>query len=290
VAVKWQQSVRNGLDVLDLATAASTCSVALHGAQVLSFAPRGERDWLWVSEKARWKVGAALRGGIPICFPWFGPHPTNRGFPAHGFARTRAWRLLAVDELAGARVRAVLELGDDDTTLALFPCAFTARTTVIAGDDLELSFEVVNRGSGPLGFEAALHTYFAVSDSEAITVEGLGGHTYVDKVSGAERCLQGAEPLRISGEVDRVYQTGGPVTLADPAGARSLRLETRGAASTVVWNPGSKKAAALTDLSPDSFRRFVCLETGNIGDQRITVPAGGSHAMSVRVLCVRNRT
>jgi glucose-6-phosphate 1-epimerase len=290
VAVKWQLSVRNGLEVLDLATPASTCSVALHGAQVLSFTPRGERDWLWVSEKARWDVGTALRGGIPICFPWFGPHPTKRGFPAHGFARTRVWRLVAVDEVGGARVRAVFELRGDDTTSALFPHAFTARTTVIAGEDLELSFEVFNGDSVPFSFEAALHTYFAVSDCEAIAVEGLGGHTYVDKVSGGDRRLQAAEPLRISGEVDRVYQTGGPVTLVDLAGARSLRLETRGAASTVVWNPGAKKAGALTDVSLDGFRRFVCLETGNVDDQRITVPPGGSHTMSVSYLCVRNRS
>jgi glucose-6-phosphate 1-epimerase len=290
VAVKWQLSVRNGLEVLDLATPTSTCSVALHGAQVLSFTPRAERDWLWVSEKARWGVGTALRGGIPICFPWFGPHPTEGSFPAHGFARTSIWRLLAVDEVAGSRVRAVFELGAGDASAAFFPHVFTARTTIIAGDDLEVSFDVVNGGSAPFAFEAALHTYFAVSDCEAIAVEGLGGHTYVDKVSGGERHLQGPGPLRISGEVDRVYHSGGPVTLVDPAGARSLRLETRGAASTVVWNPGAKKAGALTDVSPDGFRRFVCLETGNVGDQRITVPPGGSHAMSVYYLCVRNRS
>jgi glucose-6-phosphate 1-epimerase len=283
VAVSWQRVVRNGLDLVELETPASTCNVAPHGAQVLSFAPRGGRDWLWVSPKARWRVGAALRGGIPICFPWFGPHPSERGFPAHGFARTQLWRLAGVDEVAGERLRAVFELGADAQTTALFPHPFTARATVIAGDDLQLSFEVENRGSDPFAFEIALHTYFAVSDIATISVEGLGGCGYVDKVAGGARRRQDDGPLRIMGEVDRVYDSGGPLTLLDPAVSRSLRLETAGAASSVVWNPGPDKARALADLEPDGFRGFVCIESGNVGDGRIDLPPGGRHLLSVRV-------
>ncbi len=283
VAVTWQRSVRNGLDVVELETPASTCSVALHGAQVLSFAPRGEREWLWISPKARWNVGSALRGGVPICFPWFGPHPTERGFPAHGFARTRVWRLAGVDEVAGERLRAVFELGADAQTTPLFPHPFTARTTVIAGDDLQLSFEVENPGSDPFACEIALHTYFAVSDIAAISVEGLGGCGYVDKVAGGARRRQDDGPLHIVGEVDRVYDSAGPLTLVDPGVPRSLRLEIAGGASTVVWNPGPEKARALPDLEPDGFRRFVCIESGNVGDGRIVLPPGGRHLLSARI-------
>lgn len=283
MAVSWQQSVRNGLDVVELETPASTCSVALQGAQVLGFAPRGERDWLWVSPKARWSAGSALRGGIPICFPWFGPHPTERGFPAHGFARTRPWRLLGVDEVAGERLRAVFELRADEQTEALFPHPFTARATVIAGDDLQLAFEVENPGSDAFAFELALHSYFAVSDVAAISIEGLGGCGYVDKVAGGARRRQGDGPIRIVGEVDRVYDRAGPLTLVDPGPARSLRLETAGAASTVVWNPGPEKARALADLGPDGFRAFVCVETGTVGDGRVVLPPGGRHLLTVRV-------
>lgn len=283
MAVNWQQVVRNGLEVVELETPASTCNVALHGAQVLSFTPQGGRDWLWVSDRARWNVGSALRGGVPICFPWFGPHPTEGSFPAHGFARTSIWRLVGVDEVAGARLRAVFELRADERTSPLFPYAFTARHTVIAGDDLQLSFEVVNDGDVPFGFEVALHSYFAVSDLGAISVVGLDGSSYLDKVAGGERRRQADGPLRIVGEVDRVYGSGGPVTLLDPGRRRSLRVESSGATSTVVWNPGPEKARALSDLDPGAFQRFVCLESGDIGDGRVRLPPGGRALLSVRI-------
>jgi glucose-6-phosphate 1-epimerase len=282
VSVGWQRVVRNGLEVVELATPASLCSVALHGGQVLSFQPRGGRDWLWLSGKARWNVGSALRGGIPLCFPWFGPHPTEPGFPAHGFARTRLWRLVGVEELPGAKLRAVFELRSDERTRPLFPHAFTARATVIAGDDLELSFEVLNAGAEAFDFEIALHSYFAVSDVAAVSVDGLGGAAYLDKVAAGAQRQQAVGALAISGEVDRVYASGGPLALIDP-GHPPLRLEGRGIASAVVWNPGPEKARALGDLEPEDYRRFVCLELGNVGARRIGLAAGARHLSSVRI-------
>ncbi len=281
VASSWEQRTRNGLEVLELGTSGATCTIALHGAQVLSFVPAGESDWLWVSEKARWSVGNALRGGIPICFPWFGPHPTERGFPAHGFARTRVWRLLGVREVAGARVRVVLELESDDQTQPLFPHRFTARATVMVGRELELSLEVENGGDQPFAFEAALHSYFAVSDVASIAVEGLGGSAYIDKVAAGDRRRQAVGPLHIEGEVDRVCASGGRVSLVDPGRPGPLEIQSAGAGSTVVWNPGREKARALADLPPDGFRHFVCLETGNVAEQKGTLPPGGRQALSV---------
>jgi glucose-6-phosphate 1-epimerase len=282
VAVGWQRVVRNGLEVVELATPASRCSVALHGAQILSFQRRGDRDWLWLGGKARWKVGSALRGGIPLCFPWFGPHPTEPGFPAHGFARTRLWRLVGVDEIPAAKLRAVFELRADEQTRPLFPHAFTARTTVIAGEDLELSFEVVNDGGAPFDFEIAMHSYLTVSDIGAVAIEGLDGASYLDKVAAGSRRQQDACAVAIVGEVDRVYASGGPLSLVDP-GHPMLRLDGRGTASAVVWNPGAAKARALGDLDPEDYRRFVCLEMGNLGAQRIALAAGARHLSSVRI-------
>ncbi len=286
MASGWRTVVRNGLDVVEIETAASTVAIALQGAQVLSFVPRGGTDWLWVSERARWTAGAALRGGIPICFPWFGPHPGNatenaRAFPAHGFARTRVWRLADVGELDGGRVRATLALASDDATAALFPHPFEARLTVTVGDELALAFEVTNTGAAPLAYEVALHTYFAVSDVAAIAIEGLGGCEVVDKVAGGERRREGEAPVHIAGEVDRIYDSGGPVTLRAP-GRAPLRIESGGAGSTVVWNPAPAKTATLGDMAPDGYRGFVCIETGAIGDRRITLAPGARHALTVR--------
>jgi glucose-6-phosphate 1-epimerase len=233
-ATGWTQAVRDGLEVLELATPAATCTVALHGAQVLGFAPRDGSEWLWVSDRALFQVGKALRGGIPICFPWFGPHAEGPALPAHGFARTRLWRLSRVEAVDDRRVRAEFELASDPETMRLYPHAFTARLAVTAGDALELAFEVENTGDAALAFEVALHTYFAVSDVGAVAVGGLGGCAYADRVADGGRRLQDGEPIRFVDEVDRIYDSGGPVTLGDPARARPLRIESTGAGSRCV--------------------------------------------------------
>ena len=281
MGARWRTTERKGLEVVEIETAAATAAVALQGAQVLSFVPRGGRDWLWVSERARWSAGMALRGGIPICFPWFGPHPSERSFPAHGFARTTAWRLAGVQEI-GDDARLALTLASDAATRAVYPHPFEARLEVTVGAELGLGFEVSNPGDAPLAFEVAFHTYFAVADLGQVAIEGLGGCAFVDKVAGGARRREGDGPVRIAGEVDRVYDSDGPVTLVDPAGARSLRLESHGAGSTVVWNPAPTKTATLSDLAPEAYQRFVCLETGAIGDRRITVAPGQQHRLTVR--------
>jgi glucose-6-phosphate 1-epimerase len=282
-ATAWTQGARNGLEVVELETPASTCTIALHGAQVLGFAPRGDRECLWVSDKADFAVGKPLRGGIPICFPWFGPHAGDRALPQHGFARTRLWRLARVGALDAERVRAELELTSDATTASLFPHPFVARLAVTAGDALELAFEVENTGDAPFEFEVALHTYFAVSDVGAVAVRGLGGCPYVDRVAGGRSDRQDlGAPVRFDGEVDRVYECSGLVTLADPARGRAVRIESTNAGSVVVWNPGAIKARAVADMSPEGFHDFVCVETGNVRDQRVTLPPGGRHETRVR--------
>ncbi len=278
---RWDPSVRQGLDVVEVETASSTAAIALQGAQVLSFVPRGGHDWLWVSERARWAAGAALRGGIPVCFPWFGPHATAPGFPAHGFARTRVWRFSGAREESGA-IAVELTLADDDATALLFPHRFEARLTVTVGAELSLAFEVTNTGPDEFSFEVALHTYFAISNVADVAIEGLTGHDYVDKVAGGVTRQDASAPLRIAGEVDRVYDGSGPVTLRDPAAGRALRIESTGARSTVVWNPAAGKTATLSDLAPDAWCRFVCVETGAIGARRITLPAGRRHRLAVR--------
>jgi glucose-6-phosphate 1-epimerase len=277
---RWRTGKRNGLEVVEIETATATATIALQGAQVLSFVPRGGRERLWVSERARWAPGAALRGGIPLCFPWFGPHPSGPALPAHGFARTRVWPLARISEIDQGHVQVELALSSDEATAALYPHRFEARLTVTVGDALALGFEVANPGPTPLSFEVALHSYFAVSDVANVALEGLGGCALLDKVTG-ERRREGAPPVRIVGEVDRIYETGGPVTLVDPAGA-SLRIESAGAGSTVVWNPASAKTATLGDMAADGYRRFVCVETGAIGDRRVTLAPGARHETTVR--------
>jgi glucose-6-phosphate 1-epimerase len=281
MGARWRTVERKGLEVVEIEATAATAAIALQGAQVLSFTPRDGRAWLWLSERARWFPGSALRGGIPICFPWFGPHPTERTFPAHGFARTSAWRFAGVQELDGD-ARLALTLGSDAATLALYPHPFEARLEITVGAELSLAFAVSNTGDAPLTFEVAFHSYFSVADLGKVAIEGLAGCAFVDKVAGGARRREGEGPVRIAGEVDRVYDSEGPVTLLDPAGARSLRIESDGAGSTVVWNPAPTKTATMSDMAPDGYQHFVCVETGAIGDRRITVAPGQKHRVAVR--------
>ncbi len=284
MSARWTQGLRNGLEVVEIDAPAARAVVALQGAQVVSFTPRGDHDWLWVSERARWAPSTALRGGIPLCFPWFGPHPTEPTFPAHGFARTRPWRLDDARQV-GDGVSLTLALASDDETRKLFPHAFEARLTLSVGAELALALDVRNPGTSPFAFEVAFHSYFAVSDVSAVSVEGLAGSEYVDKVAGGARQKEGAAPLRIAGEVDCVYDHAGPVTLVDPVLGQHGRLTLRGsnAGSTVVWNPAPAKTARLSDVAPDGYRRFVCVETGAIGERRVTVPAGGERRVGVTI-------
>jgi glucose-6-phosphate 1-epimerase len=281
MGARFRTVERKGLDVVEIETAAATAAVLLQGAQVLSFVPRGGPDRLWVSERARWSPGIALRGGIPLCFPWFGPHATERTFPAHGFARTRTWRFAGVEEV-GEDARLSLTLASDGATLALYPHRFEARLEVTVGAELEVAFELSNPGDAPLAYELAFHSYLAVTDLGKLAIEGLAGCAFVDKVAGGAHRREAEGPVRIAGEVDRIYDCAGPVALVDPAGARALRIESTGAGSTVVWNPAPSKTATLSDLAPDDYQRFVCLETGAIGGQRITVAAGQRHRTTVR--------
>ena len=304
---RWKLGVRQGLDVVEIETAASKAAIALQGAQVLSFVPRGGQDWLWVSERARWAAGAALRGGIPLCFPWFGPYnqtgtlggfpgppattplgeaqlrqrATQPGFPAHGFARTRAWRFTGARESNGD-VAVELALSDDDATAKLFPHRFEARLTVTVGAELSLAFDVTNVGPDDLSFEVALHSYFAVSDVGDIAIEGLSGIEFVDKVAGGVTRKEAAAQLRIVGEVNRVYDSAGPVTLRDPGAGRVLRIESTGARSTVVWNPAPAKTATLGDLAPDAWRRSCASRRGAIGAGRVTLAPRAQHRLAVR--------
>jgi len=286
MGARWRAADRKGLDLVEIETDAASAAVALQGAQVLSFVPRGGRDWLWVSERARWFPGVALRGGIPICFPWFGPHPAERAFPAHGFARTTAWRFAGVEETSdGARL--ALTLASDQATLALYPHRFEARLEITVGAELGLAFEVSNPGDAPLPFELAFHSYFAVADLGQVAIEGLAGCAFVDKVAAGARRHETDPSVRIAGEVDRVYDSAGPVTLVDPAGGRALRIESAGAGSTVVWNPAPTETATLSDMAPDGYQRFVCVETGAVGERRISLHPGEKHRTTVRYLSAR---
>jgi glucose-6-phosphate 1-epimerase len=255
--------------------------VYLQGAHVAAWQPAGQEPVLWMSENAVYAPGKALRGGIPICFPWFGAHSEHPEFPAHGFARTRNF------EYRGARLdstgRHELEfvLDSDDQTRAWFPHAFSARLRVAIGQTLGLEFAVTNRDPEPFAFEAALHSYFAVSDVTQASVRGLEGVRYVDKVREQSVFTEGPRELRFVAETDRVYESTGTCLIDDRATKRTIAIDKENSGATVVWNPWREKAAQMSDLGAAAWQGMLCVESANVGKSRVQLAAGETQSLRV---------
>ncbi|MEO8075583.1 MAG: D-hexose-6-phosphate mutarotase [Acidobacteriota bacterium] len=267
-----------GLTVIGIVNRHAEASIALHGAHVLSFQPRGANPALWVSRHSQFAAKAPIRGGIPICWPWFGPHPDDPAKPAHGFARISQWTVVDISGGEDPRVR--LALTDSDATRALWPHPFRLELTVTLGTGLDVELLMQNPGTGPFTCSEALHCYFAVSSVDRMSIEGLHGCAYLDKVAGSARREQ-TGPIAVTAETDRVYlETTGDCVIVDAGWDRRIRVAKRGSATTVVWNPWVNRSRQLPDFGDEEYREMVCVETANAADDRITVEPGGEHRLA----------
>jgi len=261
---------RGSLPRVSVTSNLATAEIYLHGAHLTQWQPRGAKPVLFMSEKSWFEPGKPIRGGVPVCFPWFGPRPDS---PAHGFARISSWDLVSCAVQPDGAVRAAFQLGSDESTIGL---------TFTIGGTLEMDLEV--RSKAAFTFEEALHTYFAVADVRQVSVDGLANTDYLDKVDAFKRKTQSPEPIRIAGETDRVYlNTRTTCTVHDPGLGRTLTIEKEGSGTTVVWNPWIAKAKAMPDFGDDEWPQMICVETANVGDGAVRLDAGGSHRMSVRI-------
>jgi glucose-6-phosphate 1-epimerase len=255
-----------------------------YGGQLCEWAPAAQAEPVVLrSPHAIHARGKAIRGGVPICFPWFGDHPRDRGKPAHGFARTREWQVAEVVIAEGGAIVVRMHLDADAETRALWRADFAAELAITLGESLALRFAVDDRGADAIELEVALHAYFGVGDVEAIRLHGLTSTRFVDKVDGGTEKTQGAEPLAIRGEVDRVFLgTSAPCEIEDPVLGRRIRIEKSGSLATVVWNPGAAKARTMADVG-DAWPRFVCVETACVGPHAVRLEPGGRHVVEARV-------
>ena len=268
---------------LHLQTSQAGGAIHAHGAHVLSWVPAGHHEVLFLARGAVFDSGAAIRGGIPVVFPWFGPGRTPGMSPSHGFARTALWHLVGVDD--GPDIaRAEFRLTNADATSAWFPAAFEATLTVAFGRELEVALAVRNTGAEPFSYEDALHAYFRVSDIEQIGIDGLDGAEYFDKTApaGSPPGRQSG-PIAFAGEVDRVYDSTASVRIADPGWDRAIAIAKEGSGSTIVWNPWAEVAGALPDLEPGEWRGFVCVEVGNARERAVELGPGVEHHTVMRV-------
>jgi glucose-6-phosphate 1-epimerase len=269
------EATAGGLKRLVIDAAPAQAHIYRHGAHVTHFQPRGQAPVLWLSSRSRFESNRPIRGGVPICFPWFGPRPGDPAAPQHGPARLREWDLLATDTLDNGSVRIAMALDIEP---------FTITHTVTVGQALVLRLDVYNGGTAPATFEAALHPYLAVGDVRQVRLRGLAGARYIDKVAGGRRQVQADEPLSITGEIDRVYlDTDQSVELHDPVLRRVVTVDKSGSLTTIVWNPGPEKARKLTDFPDDQWPHMLCLETACAADNAITLPPRRSHTMTATI-------
>jgi glucose-6-phosphate 1-epimerase len=262
-----------------------TAELFLQGAQVMAWQPPDERPVLFTSPTSAFVPGRAIRGGIPIVFPWFGPSGHTPAAPQHGFARTATWHLDGVETARRGSLTLTLSLSDGDVGSAFWPERFRAIYTVTFAQTLSLRLAVQNRAMHPIVFEEALHSYFAISDIAQIAISGLAGSTYIDKTDVARRKLQPADPITITAETDRVYlDTPRQCVVEDRGWRRRIVIEKGGATSSVVWNPWTEKAIAMADLGDPAWRDMVCVETGNIADNEVRLAADAEHQMSTAIV------
>ena len=261
-----------------------TGELYLQGAQVTVWQPPDERPVLFTSPNSAFAPERAIRGGIPIVFPWFGPNRHMPSAPQHGFARTAAWHLDGVETAGSGSLTLTLSLGDADVGSPFWPERFRATYTVTFAQTLSLRLAVQNRAMHPILFEEALHSYFAISNVTEIAVSGLAGTTYIDKTDADRRKVQAADLATITAETDRVYlDTPGQCIIEDRGWRRRIVIEKDGAASSVVWNPWAEKAAAMADLGDPAWRSMVCVETGNIADNEVRLAGDAEHKMATAI-------
>ena len=273
------------LPFLIIETDQCSARVTPYGGHLCTWTPTGQpHPVLFLSPRSPFAPGKAIRGGVPVCFPWFGPHASDPAKPAHGFARTRMWDVAGVTADAAGAVTVDFRLRADAETRALWDADFEAHLVLGLGRSLEMTFEVTNRGADTIAYEAALHSYFTVADVERIRVHGLVRTPYLDKVDAFREKVHGNGPIVLAGETDRVFlHTAATCTIDDPGLARRTRIEKSGSLATVVWNPGRAKGEAMADVGPDAWRGFVCLETAQCGVHAVPLAPGARHAMSARV-------
>lgn len=263
----------------------STCTGEIHdqGAQVTRWAPVGADPVLYVSTAVRLARGASIRGGVPVCWPWFGPGRAPGMEPAHGFVRTAPWELVErVDRDDGdAAVTFTHRITSDTATSPHWPHAYAVEVRSRFGRALEISLTSTNTGTEPVDLEEALHAYLVVGDVRDVSLEGLDGTSFLDKVSGTERRQSGS--VTFEGETDAVFRTRAPVTVVDPTLGRRLVVTTSGASNVVVWNPWDAKAAEVADIGAGDWQRFLCVEGANVLENAVALAPGGSRTMTYSI-------
>jgi glucose-6-phosphate 1-epimerase len=268
-----------GLTKVVVSAQTASAEVYLQGAQITSWTPSNAEEVIFLSRHSQWVSGKAIRGGIPICFPWFRAKKDDPQAPSHGFVRTKQWQLDTLTTDDSGSVTLTCSTESDDSTLRWWPHEFRLVHRITIGSTLRLELVVTNRGNMLLEFEEALHTYFRVGQVQSLRVRGLDQVMYLDNTDGNREKTQMGDVV-IRAATDNAYlDTFGPLELIDSSLKRTIRTAKTNSATTVVWNPWQQGAAALADLGNDEWQQMTCVEACNILNCAISLPPGETHTM-----------
>ena len=274
-----------GMPKVRISCAEAVGEMYLHGAHVTSWKPARGEEMLFLSSRSQWEQGHAIRGGIPICFPWFGTKIDDPKAPAHGFARTMTWQLESI-VLVGEAVMVSMSTESNEATMAWWPAQFRLLYRVTFGSELRLELVVMNTGTTWLHFEEALHAYHRVGNITQARVRGLEKVHYLDKTDSNRLKTQRGE-IVIESETDRVYlDTIDAIELKDTALRRRTRVRKENSRTTVIWNPWTQKAHALSDLADDEWMHMICIETSNVSNCGVDLAPAHHHTLKALVTMV----
>lgn len=272
---------KGGFPMIEISSEQASATISLYGGQVLSYQPAGQEELLFVSDAAYYREGKAIKGGIPICWPWFGDDPEHKGRGAHGFVRNRLWQMVGGEVMPDGAVRVVLGLMDGGDTQHIWLYEFDLTLEITVGATLSLALVTRNADNSSFPLTQAFHTYFAIGDIHQLEVLGLEDCPYLDKADAWKEKIQ-TGPVTVDREVDRVYQKVKPeLVIEDPVLKRRIHIQSQGNKTAVVWNPWIEIAQQMGDLKDDDYLRFICVETTNAADDVIDMAPGGEFRLAV---------
>ena len=278
-----------GLPFILISNRSASALISIYAGQVLSFQPVGEdENILFLSQKSFYDVGKAIRGGIPVCWPWFGADPSGLQRPNHGFVRNRLWTVLGAKAVTDFETKIKLGLIGTDRTEVLWQHAFALELVISVGKSLTLELITRNTGNEVFSITQAFHTYFQVSNIKRVNVLGLENTQYLDKLDeGALKAQIGS--VTVSEEVDRIYtDVKNELIIDDSDFDRRIRISSYGSNNAVVWNPWKETSTKIADLEDDDYKSFLCVEAGNVATGAVQIPAGEEYTLQTNIQIIRN--
>lgn len=282
-----QTQDENGLQYLEIDNKVSTGKIALQGGHIMAWQPKFlDQPVLWLSSKARYTEGRSIRGGVPICWPWFGNHPTDSSLCPHGFARVIPWKVMEIDETAAGYTRITLAMQETEETKRQLSYPFELQMTITMGRRLKIDLSTTNKADHPFVIGEAFHTYLNISDLENIKITGMEDTVCADKLLGYQRNVE-HNALTFDGtEFDRVFLNhNADCSVYDEGYNRIIHIAKSGSDTTVVWNPGAEKAASMSDMADnEEWRKMICVETTNALDNMVVINPQKTHTLSTEYL------